>query len=307
MSLRVCVVLAAAVIGFAAASCPSSSTAVYSNYTGCTGLSTLYGSLCTCTGSVWNSTSGNCTWGSSSNCSAASTCLSTYTAGVYTFITAGSLSTTCSSDLTVLKANLSNFEAGTSSLWNVTNIYSACVAFACPILTQVAGSACSSYTSCPSPLSSTVYLTFAGNWSGLIPASSRRARARSTASYNNLKAALSLDITKITGYVPTSVSMLLTTTLQCLATVVLPISSSAKTSLLTVLAGTGALALFSDLSAVFTTAGGSGFGFIGAGTSPAGITPAPTTPTPSTPSPSGASVATVAHAVLAVVAMLLLA
>lgn len=309
--------VAAAIVGLTAATtCPTwSGTNSYGNTTGCTTAGGYLQTLCTCLNFTYNSGTGVCPFASNSalSCTTIAACINTYVAAINSEAT-GTLSGTCSQDLTVLGSNLTSFAAGTSSMWNSTYMYSACTAYACNIISTVAGTTCgTSYddASCPSPLSSTIYLTFGGNWTGLIAVSARRARARSTASQTQLVNALTVDMTKIFGYVPTSVTLALQSNGEALATVVLPVTASSKSSFLAAYgAGGSALAsLFPDLSYWFTKNGGTGFSFVGAGTTPTVLTPTPGTVTTVAPTraPSAASVVAVVNALLAIVAVLLMA
>jgi len=314
LSLRLCVVMAAAIIGFSAAqTCSTTAMAgAYTNNTGCTAAVSLQSTLCTCTSSTWNSSTSVCSWSNagSGNYSGVASCLNTFSVGINTLatgtLTAGSA---CSNDYTALRSCLMSLQSGSTSLWNATGEYAACKTYATTVFTGTAGSSFSTAnmnTACPSPLTFTIYVTFGGNWTYLLSRTSRRARARATSSeYNNVVSAIMADMARATGYTPTSVMLQPTAAGNCLATIVMPISTGTGQSFVTAYASAGAAnSIFSQTSFWFSQGGGIGsFSVLGAGTSSTPFTAAPSP----TPSPSGASVATVAHVVLAVLALVLLA
>jgi len=322
-SMRLCVVMAAAIIGFAAAQTCTVGTTAYSNTTLCTSVLTsgAQQTLCTCTSSTWNTTNSSypfCTWSNSTNgnCTGVTKCLGTYSAAINTFASGSSITGTCLNDFFALRTCLSNLQSSVSALWNASNAYTACTTYATTVFTGTSGSACATSanfaTACPSPLSYTLYFTFGGNWSVILKSSSRRARARAnSAAYTAVVAAIDADLAKDTGYTPTSVTLQLTTNGNCLATITLPFSTAAGTSFVAVYgSGASVSSLFPNLNYWFTASGGIGtLTFLGAGTSPVAVTPTPSTasPTSTTPAPSSASVATVAHVLLAVLALVLLA
>jgi len=323
-SLRLCVVMAVAIIGFAAAQTCSSTTLAnaYSNNTLCTSAQTAQMTLCTCTKSTWNSTNSSypfCTWSTSmaGNYTGVAACLATFSAAINTWVV-GTLTGSCSNDFGMLHSCLVTLQASTNSLWNGTAEYTVCQSYASTVFSGTAGSSASSANlaaACPTPLSYTMYFTFGGNWSYLLTRTSRRARARAvTVFYTNVVNGIMADMAHATGYTPTFVSLQLTAAQNCLATIVMPLSQGAGASFVAVYGAPGAaLKLFTQTSFWFSAGGGIGsFAVLGAGASPTPFTAAPTpappaTPTPPTPSPSGASVATVAHVVLAVLALVLLA
>jgi len=323
-SLRQTVVMAVAIIGLAAAHVCTSDlpTDAYTNNTDCAAAIYFVEELCTCTGSTWNSTSSECSWTNATmggNCTGAAGCIATFSASMATFTGETLTDSSCASDFAVLHSCFVSLETGTDSLWNATGMYAACVNYADTVLANVANEACVTAAveaeACPTPLAYTVFFTFGGNWTAILSGSSRRARARSqSAAYTSMVAAIDADIAHAIGYTPTSVSLQLTANGNCLATVVLPISTGSGDAFVAVYGGSNGIALFTQTSAWFSVwEPGQTLTFLGAGTSPVPFTPTPATPspggtpTPATPSPSAASVATVANVLLALLALVLVA